>query len=92
MKLVYLGYNPKTGRVEWTDQDAGIVMAESEVVPYRNFVEKAEKLIGRKLSKGESLMVHWLSDWDESVLNIISILLSEAYNNGLRAKNASEVN
>jgi len=37
-------------------------------------------------------MVHWLSDWDESVLNIISILLSEAYNNGLRAKNASEVN
>jgi len=36
MKLVYLGYNPKTGRVEWTDQDAGIVMAESEVVPYRN--------------------------------------------------------
>jgi len=78
--------------VEWIDQDADIVLAESQVVPYRTFVQHTEKLIGRKLTRGESLMVHWLSDWDESVLNIISILLSEAYKNGLRSKNESEIN
>jgi hypothetical protein len=86
MKMVYHGVNPKTNRLEWLDEDAGIIMEEWQMIQYRPLVEDIEKYTGRTLTKEETHTIHWLSGWEQVSIHRIRNIILDAFLHGKKIK------